>query len=125
MAHVPVVEALIAGEEGGAILREQELGQAIVFDALLADLPADQEAPNSPAPEELPLALRDVLVEDDHRFGEESGLAGLEDEIVDMIEERSGRELKRLSDRLPRDASVPLLDDRLPGHPVGDLFQDV
>jgi hypothetical protein len=50
MAQLPVIETLVAGEEGGPALLNEKPGQAVIFDTLLADVATDQERSDSPAP---------------------------------------------------------------------------
>ncbi|MFY9823733.1 MAG: hypothetical protein WAM82_20300 [Thermoanaerobaculia bacterium] len=69
MTQLLGVEALIAGKEGWVVLFEKKPGEVFVFDAFPTDVPADKERSDSPTTQELPLALRDVLIQDDHKSG--------------------------------------------------------
>src|SRR6185295_8355224 len=71
----------------------------------------------------MPLTLRDVFIQDDHRFRRASG--GTQDVVIDVLEERSGRQLQGFGDSLSRNAPVPFLDHRLPSHAVGELLEHV
>jgi hypothetical protein len=51
---------------GRAALLNQKTGKAVVFDAFLAEIAAHQKRSDPPATQKLPLALRDVLIQDDH-----------------------------------------------------------
>ena len=101
MTQFLVVEASIPGKEGGAGLSDQKSSEAIVLDAFFTDVAADQEGSHPPTAQQLPLALRDVLIKDDHGAGWVSGRVGLHDVVVDVLEERSGGQLQCLGNSLP------------------------
>jgi hypothetical protein len=47
----------------------QKSGDAIILDTLLADVSTDEKSPDPPMAQQLPLAFRDILIQDDHRAG--------------------------------------------------------
>jgi hypothetical protein len=49
MAQSPIVEPFVTGEERGPSLLDQETGEAVVLDAFLADVAANQERSDPPA----------------------------------------------------------------------------
>jgi hypothetical protein len=115
----PLVQAEITGEERRAGKCEQQRENFLIRHPLASGIQTDLPNRNGPATQQLALALQYIFVQQIHF------LSGLHRQLMRMLAESLPGRAHCLTDCLLAYAAAPLLHNAFPGHPAGDLLQNI